>query len=269
MFYEIQQENLNTHIIMAYDHCVTYPLHLHRHIELHYVASGEFEIEIDGKWYTQSQGTASLVFPYILHQTKTTNGMVYSAIINIDLINKYSNTFMNKLPETPIVSSDMLPHDFRSLLAHTFELYHSTGILRPEICESLISAIIGEVLNAMTLNTKPYTSSHKSNDNTIDKIIQYCIENATNDISLDSIAKDLFLSKYYISHMFSDKLKIPFNTFINNYRIARACDLLKVTNIGILDIAYECGFIHQGTFNRVFKQVTNMTPREYRQAYKK
>ena len=106
-------------------------------------------------------------------------------------------------------------------------------------------------------------------DNSVFRIVKYCVENSASDLSLDSVASALYLNKYYISHVFSDKIGIPFNTFINNQRISMVCDLLKSTDMAVIDAAYECGFKHQGSFNRIFKQTTNMTPREYRKAYKR
>ena len=78
----------------------------------------------------------------------------------------------------------------------------------------------------------------------------------------------LFRSGYnekYLSHSLHDLTGIHFRQLLNFYRIDRAKKLLTESpsaNIGA--IAMECGFGALNTFNREFKRIVGMTPREYR-----
>lgn len=87
----------------------------------------------------------------------------------------------------------------------------------------------------------------------------------SDDLSLDAVADALFLDKYYISKLFPAKLGVGYVEFIRSQRIIKACELLVSTDHPITDISYDCGFRNQSTFNRVFRQMTGMSPREYRE----
>ena len=47
-------------------------------------------------------------------------------------------------------------------------------------------------------------------------------------------------------------------------RVEHAKNLLRSTDLKINDVIFESGFSDQKTFNRVFKELVNMTPKEYR-----
>ena len=98
----------------------------------------------------------------------------------------------------------------------------------------------------------------------IGRVINYCVTHMGDDLSLDAVAKALFLDKYYISKLFPAKLGVRYVEFVRSQRISRACETLRSTDRAITDIAYDCGFMNQSTFNRVFREMTGMSPREYR-----
>ncbi|MDY3929326.1 MAG: AraC family transcriptional regulator [Clostridia bacterium] len=265
-YYEPIHETSNLYFKTDYNFCHRFPLHFHRHLELHYCLNGYKDIEISNKQYRQPEGAVSLIFPYQPHQFGKGDGFSTHiiAIVNIDYLEPYTNTLLTMLPENPIITSDKLPACFRDQIIHAHNRYVFPGKFHLEICGSMLSAIIGEVLSAMNLIEIDEKKYNRMNEKPITRILEYCTKNATKNITLDSVSNALFLNKHYVSHIFSDKIGIPFNTFINTHRIYKVCTLLKSTNDNILDIAYECGFHNQGTFNRVFKEYMKMSPTEYR-----
>jgi transcriptional regulator GlxA family with amidase domain len=56
-------------------------------------------------------------------------------------------------------------------------------------------------------------------------------------------------------------------TYLHTLRVEHAKNLLRQSSRSILEIAYESGFSDQRTFNRVFKQHTDRTPKEYRRQH--
>lgn len=57
---------------------------------------------------------------------------------------------------------------------------------------------------------------------------------------------------------------MTFIEYLNSVRIGLACKLLADKKHNIVGVAYEVGFNNLGNFNRQFKKIKNMTPREYR-----
>ncbi len=87
------------------------------------------------------------------------------------------------------------------------------------------------------------------------------------DLSLSSLSKHTGIAPKTISAVLNQHQHSSFNEFINGYRIRafqqrlQQADLQTMTITGI---AFDCGFNSQATFQRAFKQVTGMSPTEYR-----
>ncbi|MBL0738721.1 AraC family transcriptional regulator [Flavobacterium sp. GN10] len=88
------------------------------------------------------------------------------------------------------------------------------------------------------------------------------------ELTLDKLAKSTELNKYHISETLNHFVNKPFYTFVNEYRIKQVkANLKELSNknlsINILELAYEAGFNSKSSFNRYFKEITALTPREY------
>ena len=85
-------------------------------------------------------------------------------------------------------------------------------------------------------------------------MVEYCVRHFDKDLSLSVLERELHISKYYISHLFSDKLHISFNDYVNSLRISYACKHLRRSNSSITQIASLVGFASLRTFNRAFQK---------------
>ena len=110
----------------------------------------------------------------------------------------------------------------------------------------------------------PVKEIQAKESNVLGVILNYCINNADKPLSLDILEKELHISKYYISHTMSNKLKMGFNDYINSIRVSNACKYLNKTNKSITEISDIVGFNTMRTFNRAFIKHMGMTPSEYR-----
>lgn len=87
------------------------------------------------------------------------------------------------------------------------------------------------------------------------------------DLNLKDLASALDTYPHYITQVLNTVFNQNFYDFVNTYRIEEAQKRLtdpKFKNLTILAIAYDCGFNSKSTFNRIFKQKTELTPSEYR-----
>ena len=57
-----------------------------------------------------------------------------------------------------------------------------------------------------------------------------------------------------------------FNSYVNCYRVEKAREMLRETELSVSEIALLCGFGSISQFNRVFREVVRQTPREFRTA---
>ncbi|HWB28446.1 MAG TPA: helix-turn-helix domain-containing protein [Chitinophagaceae bacterium] len=88
-------------------------------------------------------------------------------------------------------------------------------------------------------------------------------------LNLDAVAQHLHLAPKTISAVLNQHIYKSFNEFINGYRVEAFKEKLlqpENENLTIAGIATDCGFNSQATFQRTFKQVTGMSPSQFRKS---
>ncbi len=145
------------------------------------------------------------------------------------------------------VSSEEIKHlDLLNKAENFLELCHLTA----EICENICAGM-----------TSP---GYKGNSLIITNACQYIDRNYMNKITLKIVADELFTNPSYLSTLFKKEIGISFTEYINGVRINHAQDLLKNTNLNLVDISAACGFDCQSYFTKIFKKKNGVTPSEYR-----
>lgn len=83
-------------------------------------------------------------------------------------------------------------------------------------------------------------------------------------LSVTSLSDSLGISEVYFRRLFAEKYGTSPSKYIRAVRISHAKELLRYSQLSINECASECGFSSAQYFCRAFKEVTNMTPNEYR-----
>lgn len=97
------------------------------------------------------------------------------------------------------------------------------------------------------------------------QILQYVEEHITEDLDLVTIASKFKRTPGYISTLFKKHVEGGFNYYINKERMEIAMKLLKDPSLSIQEISELTGYNNAKYFSVVFKKMTGMTPREYRE----
>lgn len=86
------------------------------------------------------------------------------------------------------------------------------------------------------------------------------------ELSLPELARKTGTNVSVLSRVVNQGFGMNFNDFINHYRVQSVLNMLKKgehRQQTLLGIAFECGFNSKATFNRAFKKVTGMTPKDW------
>jgi AraC-like DNA-binding protein len=83
-------------------------------------------------------------------------------------------------------------------------------------------------------------------------------------ISVESAAAVLGLSKSQFMRLFKQVTGQPFVVYLNHLRIAKAQALLETTDLSISEVGLEVGFCNQSYFGSIFRNLSHMTPLQYR-----
>ena len=86
-------------------------------------------------------------------------------------------------------------------------------------------------------------------------------------LSLTSLARQVGIGKYHLSHRFRDVLGISFRDYLLKVRLERAKVLLTTGRVSITEVAQNVGFGDLARFDKVFKRYTGVTPSTYRSSH--
>jgi AraC-like DNA-binding protein len=109
---------------------------------------------------------------------------------------------------------------------------------------------------------KTYSSN---NQGRVSKLMQFIQENFRTEITLEQAASVADLQLHSFCRFFKQLTHHTFSDFLNEVRIGFACKLLQQSDLPVTQVAYECGYSNISYFNRTFKKIHGITPRDYRQ----
>lgn len=98
----------------------------------------------------------------------------------------------------------------------------------------------------------------------IQKAIHYIHQHYTEDISLKTVADELYISSAYLSFLFKQETKTNFVDYLNNHRILMAKELFKDVRLKNYEVAFQVGFQDEKYFFKLFKKYTGLTASQFR-----
>ena len=99
-------------------------------------------------------------------------------------------------------------------------------------------------------------------------VLAYIDGNCSADLSVAELCRISSMSRSNFERMFCRFVGAPVSDYIRRRRIDAASDLLRTTNMTILDVALAVGYHNTANFNKQFRAVTGKTPGEYRREYR-
>jgi AraC-like DNA-binding protein len=109
-------------------------------------------------------------------------------------------------------------------------------------------------------------TTNKGDDRT-QKVIEYISENYNKDISLDDLAQVAFMTTNSFCRYFKKRTGKTVFQFLREFRINKACQMLINGEKTIAEICYDTGFNSFSSFNRIFKDLKNISASEYKSRY--
>lgn len=98
----------------------------------------------------------------------------------------------------------------------------------------------------------------------VDRVIDYMMDNLRENLSIDDIANAVGLNKHYMNRLFVRQTGVTPHKYFNNMRIQEARRLLLTTSMSVENVADACGFQNTSNFIRLFRNHTDMTPSVFR-----
>jgi len=102
-----------------------------------------------------------------------------------------------------------------------------------------------------------------------ERVIAYIHAHLAEPLSRTMVAREVHLSPSAFSRFFKRRTNKSLPEYVNELRVGRACRLLADERSKVIDVALECGFSNLANFNRHFRRLTRLSPRDYRQFLRK
>lgn len=99
----------------------------------------------------------------------------------------------------------------------------------------------------------------------VNKAISYIHENILQDLSLDKIASDLFVNSSYLSNIFKKETTITLTDYVNRKKIEESKYFLLHSELTISDISNLFHFCNQSYYTSLFKKITGLTPKKFKE----
>ena len=246
--------------------------HYHNTYELYYLISGDRYYFIKDKTYHVKRGNLVLVKPYDIHTTSGVSKIGYDRYLIM-----FKKSFIGELAE----GAGLNLFESYDKDIHLIELSYQ----EQSFVESLLSAMINEhkseapghtdFLRAAMVQLLLITARHATAaevmtadvvpmNKTVSAVAAYIINNYREDITLDSISEQFFISPCYFSRTFKRITGLSFTEYLNGVRVKEAQRLLATTDSSIVEICEAVGYKSTTHFGRSFKSITGMSPTEYR-----
>lgn len=259
--------------------------HWHKELEIIYVKKGVIHMGIGEEAFEVCEGEFVLVASGRVHYVLASPG-------SIRYVYQFDEKFFRDLTEDKF-ELESLRNLWRDYPAHSREwrpnTAESTRVLLDEIYEedrSRKHAYIFAVKGYMCLmilglyRNKEYSRSGRKYEyyvetnqtlNRLDMIFRYVEDNYTEVITLKDISGYIGFSTYYFTKFFKRNTGKTFIQFLNEYRIEKAKWILLNEDIAVAEMVERIGIGSIKTYYRLFKEITGMSPKEYRskKGYKK
>ena len=146
-------------------------------------------------------------------------------------------------------------------------------LLKP-LDETVLAGYLSQIKEKLDANEKSFGKipDHELIENqyrictngAVTEMKEYISSHYAEPISLNDLAVKFSFSPVYLGRLFKRETGTSFNEYLKRVRIQAACEMIEDNDISIKQLAEKVGIPDLNYFYRLFKQVTDMTPNQYR-----
>ena len=264
-------------------HCLSgnRPFRMNRHdyFELVYLVSGELVWQVQDSFITEAEGDLFLMTIPKFHRVteqSSTKVEVLSLFFDRRLLASATGSdseyldylFAQALDQQHLISADThLPREIEQLMREIVKESPALGD-RARLCIRTYVKMILVLLIDQIIKVAPRHSSANRQQGSLDRLkpLFDAMEHGySGRISTDDAADIVNMSLSTFRRTFAQLTGQSFVQYLNSFRIAKAQKLLASSDMPISEVCLEVGFCDQSYFGMIFRRLTQMTPRSYRQ----
>lgn len=233
-----------------------------------FLLEGEMTLRYQDEEYPMKAEDIILVNPGVGYKIDRTRDALYGMasysmrLMATVLESRYMIFYCNSVIDEGHSYQDLRDIFFQITAEYTSKTHKTNCYL-----DSLMLKLLDCLVENYQLNQKSMEAYETENDARMREIMQYVLANLDQEISLNELAEQMFVSTSTLSRIFKKNTGVYFADYVMQLRIKTALGLLKYSEQNMTQIAMTAGFSNSASFNRAFRKVMGETPSEYREKY--
>jgi AraC-like DNA-binding protein/mannose-6-phosphate isomerase-like protein (cupin superfamily) len=253
-------------------------LHHHDFYECYLFISGDVTYLTEGKIYSLKPGDIILINSTELHQAIiNTHNVPYDRIVlwidktflkslSTDATN-LARCFEDPEKETVIRADFEIQQNIKTILNRILSIENYKGIGSDLLYKVYIIDLLVHLNMLLFQNSIKLDVDIKKN-NLIDGIIQYINNHSEDEITIDKLSEQFYLSKYHLLREFKKHSGTTIHKYIVQKKLIQAKELILQGN-PIIIVYEQCGFGDYSNFFRAFKNEYGVTPKHFYELMRK
>ena len=250
-----------------------FPSHWHNSAEFILVKKKGCKIDVADESYSPNKGDIIFAWPREIHEIQESPDKGYILLqFSPSLIEHNTDIatairFLNKCHHISSKGDPELAKRISDLIYELIDIYYNKQYFKETRCKILIYNILLLIGEYVMQEHRELIGNERFSDKSWEYVrsaCSYISEHASEELSQTEVADAIGLSPYYFSKLFKDYTQMTFPAYLANIRVQNAINLLENNNMSITECAFAAGFQSTTTFNKVFREATGYTPREYR-----
>lgn len=238
-------------------------LHAHNYAELFYTVDGKGQFRIGDDFYPVEPGHLVIINPNVLHTEVSYNlnplEYIVLGIEGLELSPPDGDSRYCIL--------DYKDGDIQNCLRSILREMESRQAGYEAICQAYLEILIVRLMRHTSFSIVPVGEPAKPS-RPCAAIRRYIDDHYKEQITLDQLAAEAHVNKYYLAHTFREEYGISPISYMNARRIGESKYLLRETDLSLSQIAQILGFSSASYFSQSFRRAEAVTPMEYRKQAK-
>ncbi|MBR5497745.1 MAG: AraC family transcriptional regulator [Clostridia bacterium] len=267
MLYQPILNNRNSPIVTLGE-IGNFTVHRHYEVELVYSVKGSYKIILNNEPYLLKEGMMIFIPGFMPHEAVATAENSLQLLIEAGplFLGDYFDEISSIVLKNPVL--DLKASEFGKkiniILSEIIEAKKEFTVSNNLIICGNVTKLFGYFAKEFSAESKDVNIKNANKFKNIEKVLDLIHYNFNENLTIEKAALISGYGKSNFCKIFKNITGISFHQYLNNYRIERSKFYLRNSDSAVFEIAEIVGFNDSKSFCRVFKEITDKTPMEYK-----